>query len=89
MKWDRNIMREPAVIGAYCDSNFSGIEVLDPAVHDYEDTYADGILKVVDYYEGMTGPHYGRVCTCKIHWSTRDYIVHNGRRIHMDEILRW
>lgn len=72
------------------DSFSSGVGILDPTTHDYCDAYADGYLKVVDWYCSGGVEYTSRVCWCKVYWNKDDkpYFRHNGRRYWLDEFMR-
>jgi len=65
------------------ESAFSGVGILSPTHHDYEDLFADMYVKVVDFIENKTS----RVCTCKVHENEKNqlWFRHNNRRYKLDD----
>lgn len=61
----------------------SGVGILNPTAHDYEDLFADMYVKVVDFIDSKTS----RVCTCKVFENTKNklYFRHNNRRYKLDD----
>ena len=63
---------------AVLSENFvSGVGILNPTAHNYEDLYADMYVKVVDFDRDKTG----RVCTCKVHENSKQelHFKHNNK----------
>lgn len=63
----------------------SGIAVLDPTYHDYEDAWASMYVKVVFY----SGYYATRATFCKVRASSKGlYFVKFGRRYYLDDGLQ-
>lgn len=64
----------------------SGVGILNPTAHDYEDLYADMYVKVVDFI----GEKTSRVCTCKVFENAKQKLCfrHNNRIYKLDDFER-
>lgn len=63
----------------------TGIAILDPTYHNYEDAFVDGFVKAV-FYSGFGAT---RATFCKIRESSKGlYFVKFGRRYYLDDFLR-
>lgn len=74
------------------DTYSSGIGILCPTYHNYEDQFADMYVKVVDYYTSDGKDLYSQISTCKLHTSASDpermYFRHHNRRYYLDDFIR-
>lgn len=62
----------------------SGVAILDPTYHNYEDAFADMYVKAVYYHmDGAT-----RATFCKVRESSKGlYFVKFGRRYYLDDFM--
>ena len=71
------------------DSFSSGIGILDPTTYNYEDQYADGVLKVVDWYYSDGVEYTSKICNCKVYYDMQGgaRFRHNGRRYKLNDFM--
>lgn len=73
-------------------SAFSGVGILCPEEHNYNDLFADMYVKVVDYYTSDGKDLYSRISTCKLRQRSSNpeslYFTHNNRRYNLDDFMR-